>query len=40
MRWVIGDAGEHVGEPSLWIDIIHFCGDDEAYPMRAPHSFG
>jgi hypothetical protein len=23
---VIGDTGEHVGEPCLRIDIIHFCG--------------
>jgi hypothetical protein len=23
MSWVGGDAGENVGQPSLWIDAIH-----------------
>jgi hypothetical protein len=27
---VLGDAGQHVGQPSLGIDIVHFCRDDDA----------
>src|SRR5882757_4901437 len=23
---VIGDTGEHVGEPGLWIDVVELCG--------------
>ena len=25
-----GDAGEHVGEPGLRIDVVQFGGDDQA----------
>ncbi len=25
-----GDAGQHVGQPGLGIDVVEFCGDDEA----------
>jgi hypothetical protein len=24
-----GDAGEHIGEPGLWIDIIKLCRHDQ-----------
>jgi hypothetical protein len=27
---MLGDTGQHVGEPSLRIDIVHFCCDDDA----------
>ena len=27
---VLGDTGQHVGQPSLRIDVIHFCRDDDA----------
>jgi hypothetical protein len=27
---VIGDAGQHVGEPGLRIDVVELCGDDQA----------
>jgi hypothetical protein len=27
---VLGDAGQDVGQPSLRIDVIHFCRDDDA----------
>jgi hypothetical protein len=30
MSWVLGDAGEDTGEPSLRIHVVHFCRDDEA----------
>ena len=23
---MVGDAFEDVGKPSLWIDVVHFCG--------------
>ena len=26
---MIGDAGEHIGEPSLWVDIVELCGLDQ-----------
>jgi hypothetical protein len=26
---VIGDAGEHIGEPSLWIDVVEFRRHDQ-----------
>ena len=26
VHWVIGDAGEHIGEPSLGIDVVEFGG--------------
>jgi hypothetical protein len=29
MDWMLGYAGKHVGEPGLWIDIIHFRGLDQ-----------
>ena len=25
-----GDAGEHIGQPCLWIDVVHFGRDDQA----------
>ena len=27
---MLGDAGEHVGQPSLGVDIVELGGDDEA----------
>ena len=30
LRRVVGNAGEHVGEPGLRINIIQFAGDDNA----------
>ena len=27
---VLGDAGQNVGQPSLRIDVVHFCSDDDA----------
>jgi hypothetical protein len=27
---VLGDTGQHVGQPSLRIHVIHFCRDDDA----------
>ena len=27
---MLGDAGEHVGEPCLWVDIVHLRRDDQA----------
>ena len=38
MRWVIGDTGEDIGEPSLRVDVVHFCGDDKAVHFRRPLS--
>jgi hypothetical protein len=38
--WIIGDAAQDVGEPSLWIDTIEFCRvkrplkePDRVYPL-------
>jgi len=31
---VLGDAGEHVGQPGLRIDIVQFGGDDQAVDRR------
>ena len=25
-RWMIGDAGKHVGEPGTGIDVVEFAG--------------
>lgn len=25
MNWVGSDAGKNIGEPSLWIDAIHYA---------------
>jgi hypothetical protein len=30
LRWMLRDAGEDVGEPGLWIDIVELGGDDQA----------
>ena len=30
----VGDAAEDIGEPGLWIDTVHFCGDDAAIAQR------
>ncbi len=27
---MFGDAGQHIGEPGLGIDIVHLGGDDQA----------
>jgi hypothetical protein len=27
---VLGDASQNVGQPRLRIDVVHFCGDDDA----------
>jgi hypothetical protein len=27
---MLGDAVQNVGEPGLWIDVVHFGRDDEA----------
>ena len=35
---MIGTAGEDVGQPSLRIDIVHFCGDDQRIHDRSPLS--
>jgi hypothetical protein len=32
--WHVGDAGEDVGEPSLRIDVVKFCGLDERVDER------
>ena len=29
LRRLIGDAGEHVGEPGLRVDVVHLGGDDQ-----------
>ena len=36
MNRVIGDVAQHVGEPSLRIDVVHLGGDDEAVHERRP----
>jgi hypothetical protein len=36
MRRVVGDAGKDIGEPSLRVDIVHFCGDDQAIHFCRP----
>jgi hypothetical protein len=33
---MLGDAGEHVGEPGLRIDAVQFGGDDQAIHNRCP----
>jgi hypothetical protein len=35
---VLGDASEHVGQPSLWIHVVHLCRDDEAVHGGGPLS--
>jgi hypothetical protein len=30
MRWVLGDVGQHIGEPCLGIDAVHIGRDDQA----------
>ena len=30
MSRVLGNAGQDVGQPSLRIDVVHFCRDDDA----------
>ena len=27
--WRVGDAGEHFGEPGLWIDVVELGGPDQ-----------
>ena len=31
---MIGNAGEDVGEPCLWVDAVHFCRGDQAVHDR------
>ena len=32
VRWVIGDAGQHIGEPGLRVDIVHLrCGNEAVH---------
>src|SRR5208282_6026179 len=31
---MFGDAGEHVGEPCLWINVVHLGRDDQAVHDR------
>src|SRR6476620_2409151 len=31
---MIRQAGQHVGEPSLWIDVVELCGGDEGVDRR------
>jgi hypothetical protein len=31
---MIGDAAQHVGEPSLWIDAVEFCRGDQGADRR------
>jgi len=38
MRWVIGNTGEDIGQPSLRVNVVHFCGHDEAIHFRSPQS--
>jgi hypothetical protein len=38
MRRMIGDAGKHIGEPRLRVDVVHFCCDNEAIHFRGPLS--
>src|SRR6202034_424065 len=33
---MIGNAGQHVGKPGTWIDVVQFCRDDERIPRRCP----
>ena len=33
---MVGDAPQHVGEPSLRVDVVHLGGDDEAVHERRP----
>src|SRR6266568_1988359 len=33
---VIGNVAQHVGEPSLRIDVVHLGGDDQAVHERRP----
>ena len=36
MDGVLGDAGKHVGEPRLGIDVVHPRGDDQAVLLHRP----
>ena len=36
MNRVIGNVAQHVGEPSLRIDVVHLGGDDQAVHERRP----
>src|SRR5688500_16212504 len=35
---MLGDAGEHVGEPGLRVDVVHLRGDDEAVHGSGAHA--
>jgi len=35
---MLGDTGQHVGEPSLRIDVVHFGRDDKAVHSRCTAS--
>jgi hypothetical protein len=30
VNWVLGDAGQDVGQPGLRVDVVHFGRDDDA----------
>jgi hypothetical protein len=34
LRWVIGDAGEDVGEPGLRIDVVQLRGHEQGCDRR------
>ena len=38
MHRMIGDPGENVGEPGLWVNLVELCGPDERVHQR--RSFG
>jgi sugar/nucleoside kinase (ribokinase family) len=38
VSWVLGDASEHVCQPSLWIHVVHLCRDDETVHGGCPLS--
>jgi hypothetical protein len=33
---MLGDAGQNIGEPGLWINIVHLGRDDQAVHDRGP----
>ena len=34
--WIIGDAAQDVGKPSLWIETIEFCRGDQGVHRGGP----
>jgi hypothetical protein len=37
MSRVLGHASEDIGQPSLWVHVVHFGRDDEAVSAFGEH---